>query len=292
MAKSDRVGFDTPIVIEHLGGVMLPPYRLAEAIRLLAFHCGESDALGVGAFAENAQARVSAGGQIFQHDGRQHPDQPFSRFDLRAWRPLPHLVVLSIIEHGTGRPPFLRREALLAQALGAERVLKGITVSFPLIVTGSEFAYDLAPFIDGLRRLHIGPLLDASDVPMTGEAIARLLVECVDGVESDRGQFAPSFWFLGSPFAVIMSTEGCQYAEAAANQGQGRVVCRRAGSVIGGPLRRLVGTGGYEAPRLTFNVRNRLPRHDNEVTVADPHTDDGKRLMRELAAAISTMLDR
>jgi len=225
--------------------------------------------------------------RLFEHG---HYGQPMSRVlrgvNLTAYTATDEVFVLRAHEDGNALSGDL--EASLAEALGVERVIKQMYVSFPLEVQdGNRFRFDFVPFMGAMERLGLGPIRYAKTESMSGKAAA----EYFEGI-LQRGtdhQIIPTLYF-GSPpnhgVAVNMAAYGCLFAEYDRWDKERTAHYTREGTVFSGPLaREYLDASKFERPRMVFAL-SRPDRRESEPRWPEMATPELKEPILQLAESI------
>jgi hypothetical protein len=236
--------------------------------------------------------------RTFEHNvfGSRY-DCVFYDLAIRASEIGPDLYLLTILENNSSqrRRHGATLEILAAKALGIERALTSIQVSFPIeVVKNTQFRFDFAPFMDVVRRLGIGPIQYANTTAMTGDAAADYLMAFVNHT-TDAYRPSPTFHFdcpKHPGLAMNMAVYGCNFAVYDSWDKARTVNCRRDGTVITGPLHSEYGNDTkLEKPRLVFMIQ-RPHKRDGDPIWPVMATTELMAPMRKLVTDLTTEIER
>lgn len=225
--------------------------------------------------------------RLFEHG---HYGQPMP-YVLRDLVLTAHHVICEVFllrAHEKGEALSTELEVSVAQALGAERVIKQMYVTFPLeVIGGNRFRFDFVPFMGAMERLGLGPIRYAKTESMSGKAAADYFEGILQGGTSDN--IVPTIYF-GSPpssgVAVNMTAYGCLFAQYDSWDKERTAHYSREGTVFTGPLaREYRDASKFERPRMVFAL-SRPDRREFEPRWPEMATPELKQPIQDLVADI------
>lgn len=224
--------------------------------------------------------------RIFEHNRLDSRGRVFDGLAINAMEVSPGLYLMMIDDnvHLSGRGLY-DLEITIAQALGIERVLMGAAVCFPVETLGlGRFRLNITPYIDGLRRINIGPIANTAD-KMIRKVIIRHMLESLGCNGGSKVIPTVFFEYPSHPGIIIeMSLYGAEPASCA------HTFDWFAGSVITGTIASEYQTSDTPEPALRLSVGRRAS--DGESVWPIPTTPELQTSICDLAEAIAGMIER